>query len=472
MLHEIISLENVSYSWPRKNTLALTGINLSVYEGEFLAVMGSNGSGKSTLCRLLNGLIPHSCGGNLRGKVIVDGENTIDVSVPHLARKVGMVFDDPDMQLFASTVRHEAAFGPENLLLNAGEIEKRVDYVLDVVGLRGFGSRQPSTLSGGEKMRLAIAAALAMNGKILVLDEILSGLDHAGADSVMYTLRDLREKLKLTVIMTSHDSFRMAAFADRVCILNRGTIAACADDIFSDPQLLRENGIQAPVNVDISPLLQEPQIKSGEPAVSIAGLSYGYGTSACIDNFSLTVADNEFLCITGRNGCGKTTLLKNITGLLRPQKGDIYIRGKNTKTMTVSDIAREVGFVMQNPGNQLFTDTVYNEVSFALKNMGFSKDEINRRVIEALALVGLTDYQAFPQALSRPERTMTALASVLAMNCKIIILDEPDVGQDFSGSTQIMNITRKLHNQGYTIIFVTHNRYLSCEYSSRIVMME
>jgi energy-coupling factor transport system ATP-binding protein len=477
---EIIVLENVFYSYPREKTWALENISLSITEGEFLAVMGKNGAGKTTFCKLINGIIPHSCGGRLLGTVTVDGECTAETPVPQLARKVGMALDDPDAQLFTSSVRNEAAFGPENLMLPPDEIEKRVERALNAVGLSGFEEREPKTLSGGEKQRLAIAAALAMPGKILVLDEPLARLDPAGASQFLSVLRSVREKFKLTVIMATHDSAGTAGIADRICVLNDGRIAACdiPQKIFANSALLRDNGMQPPVNTDINEYFLPAGVgfydtDTKSEAIRITGLSYFYDSSkASIKKINLSVKNNDFMAIIGRNGCGKTTLLKNIAGLLRPCSGEIYINGKNSKELSIPAISKEAGFVMQNPDNQLFTDSVYNEVSFALKNSELSKTEKNKRVEAALCAVGLENPDAFPHALSRADRTKTVIASVLAMGCKIIILDEVDVGQDFTGIVKIMNLVRELHSQGFTVIFVTHNMYIACEYAERLVIME
>ena len=487
MPQDIIKIENVYYSYPDINRApqtegaqkkwALENISLSVKEGEFLAVMGKNGSGKTSFCRLFNGAVPSLYGGRFSGTVTVDGLRTDKTPVPLLALKAGMVFDDPDAQLFTSSVRREAAFGPENLLLAPEEIKQRVEFALSSTGLRGFEERQPSTLSGGEKQRLVIAAALAMNGKIIVLDEPLSRLDTQGVDEVMSVLKELRLKYQITVIMASHNSAKMAEFADRVCILGEGRVIACdcADSIFANTALLDENGIQPPRGADIHDVFTADSVSlpDEKEAVGIKNLCFSYGKdNARIDNINLSIKDNDFVAIIGRNGCGKTTLLKNITGLLRPCCGDIFIRGKNTKEMTVSSISKEAGFVMQNPQYQLFTDSVFNEISFALKNSGLAEDEINKRVQDAIDTAGLKDRDAFPHALSAAERTKTVIASVLAMGCKIVIFDEADTGQDYPGQTRIMNIARELHSKGFTVIFVTHSMHLTCEYAHRLILMD
>jgi len=475
----IIKFENVSFSYYKGIKPALDRIDLSVREGEFLAVMGENGAGKTTLLRLINGIIPHCTPGRLSGTVTVDGTLTRESSVPQLALKVGMVLDDPDVQIFTSSVLNEAAFGPENLLVPPHEVRERAQWALSAVGLEGFENRRPSTLSGGEKQRLAIAAALAMKGKILVLDEPLCRLDPQGEKEVMSVLQDIQRKYGITIVMAAHESNRIAAFADRVCVLKNGRVEAIdsAANIFANHSLLEENGIQPPFDADIFSLFSVRESGSNEnektiPAVSIKNLCYSYGQNIAIENINLSVADNEFLAIIGKNGCGKTTLLKNIVGLLRPLSGDIFIRGKNTKEISISDISMEAGFVMQNPDNQLFTDSVYSEVSFALKNAKLTKEEISRRVDEALDTVGLRDADAFAPALPRAARTKTVIACVLAMGCRIVIFDEVDTGQDYRGSGHIMDIARDLNKKGFTIIYVTHNMSLAAQYAHRLVVME
>ncbi|MDR0465559.1 MAG: ATP-binding cassette domain-containing protein [Treponema sp.] len=539
----IIEFKNVFYTYPQKTQYALENITFSVKEGEFLAVMGENSAGKTTLCKLINGLIPHHYGGRLSGTVTVDGLNTAECTVPQLALKAGIVFDDPDAQLFTSTVRHEAAFGPENLLLPTDEIEERITFALCATGLKGFEDRAPSTLSGGEKQRLSIAAALAMKGKILVLDDPLCRLDPDGAQEVMTVLNDIRSKYQITVVFVSGGSEIMSKHADRVCVLNNGRIAALdrAENIFSDNDLLEKNGIMPLIaeNLNKKPqsssdllitgssnsfsktlrstaadskvysrlqnsvsfaaakqffvltpcktavfkgssykteVLQELLYISDKEAVRIDNFSYLYPDCVSIKNVNITIYDNDFIALTGKNGCGKTTLLKNITGLLRPSGGDIYIRGKNTKELSIAAISKEAGFVMQNPGTQLFTDSVFNEAAFALKNMRrelcLSKSEITRRVKDALETVGLYDENAFPHALSGPDKTKIVIACVLAMGCRIIILDEVDARNDYRGSLKIMDIVRELHSKGFTIIFVTHNMYLVDRYAQRLIKME
>ena len=479
LIMSILIFDNVTYIYPDAKIPALEGINLSVEQGEFLAVMGEIGSGKTSFSKLINGIIPHIFGGRLTGTVTVDGICTKTRTVPALAELVGLVLDDPDAQLFTSTVKREAAFGPENLLVPPQEIEKRTAEALSAVGLAGFEDRQVTSLSGGEKQRLAIASFLTMKSKILVLDEPLCRLDPDGALQVMSVIKSLQSQ-GMTVIMTTHDSVLMQEFADRVCVLKTGRIAACdtPKKIFKKSKLLEESGIQIPAKHDIYKVFSKINDKNkaqvgSSPAIQIKDFSFSYDQKTVLfDNINFTINDGDFTAIIGHNGCGKTTLLNIITGLLKFNNGDIYIRGKNTKGMPISVISKDVGFVMQNPDNQLFTDSVYKEVSFALKNMKLEKAEIEKKVDAALDTVGLQDRDAFPHALNRADRTKINIACVLAMGCKILLFDEVDVGQDYRGYIKIMNIAKELHSKGYTIIFVTHNMSLVCQYAQGLIIME
>ena len=474
-----ISFENVFFSYHEgKEKFALEGINLSITEGDFLAVMGENGAGKTSFCKLINGIIPHLTGGKLTGNVIVDGLNTKEVTVPQLSLKAGIVLDDPDAQLFTSTVRHEAAFGPENLCLPEEDIEQRIEYALKAVGLSGFEDRQPPTLSGGEKQRLSIAASLSMKGKILVLDEPLCRLDPQGARELLNVLKEINEKFRITIIIASGNTSLMAEYASKVCILKNGKITAydTAKNIFSNSALLEENGIEPITNLlslssNLYSLFPVPCTLPSSSVININNFSYTYHDGVTIENINLSIVENDITAVIGDNGCGKTTLLKNITGLLRPSKGGIFIRGKNTKELTVSEISNDIGFVMQNPQNQLFTDSCFKEIAFALKNMRLSKSEIKRRTEEALDTAGIKDKTAFPHSLCRADQTKTVLACVIAMGVKIILLDEPDVGNDYKGNLKIMNTLKELQSKRYTVIFVTHNMSLA-SLADRLIKMD
>jgi len=458
----IITLDNVSWAYSRAQEWALKNISLTVEEGEFIALLGENGAGKTSICRLLNGLIPHSLPGKLLGTAMVDGIITASASVAQLAHKVGTVFEDPRTQLFTARADDEVAFALENTLLPPDETRERVAWALDAVGLSAYADRAPATLSGGQQQRLAIAAALAMAEKILVLDEPTSQLDPDGAREVLSLIRGLRDRKQLTVVMATNSAGEAAAFADRIVVLKEGSVSHdnnLATELYGKRRASHEGA------------------EGANTLIQIDHLYYQYDSGNMILNdVNLAIADNDFFVIKGRNGCGKTTLLKNISGLLRPLRGGILLRGRDTALMSVAEIAGEIGLVMQDPDRQLFTSTVYDEVAFALKvkkRGAKRRGEIRDKVEEALSLVDLLDKRDdFPLALSRADRVKTVFAAILAMGPRIIMLDEPFAGQDSRGCRLIMDILAGLHQKGYTILVVTHNVGVVAEYAQRVVEME
>ena len=249
----LIKLDNVSYTYPRSTKAALCNLSLEINEGEFIAVMGANGCGKTSLCKLLNGVIPHSHGGKLEGSAVVAGLNIAETPIPVLALHVAAVHDDPDTQLFTASVFDELAFGPENLCVPANEIIARAEHALEISGLSACRNAAPCELSGGQKQRLAIAAALAMNPKILILDEPTSQLDPQAAEETLALLYEIRKQRNLTIVMATHKGQEAAEFADKICVLNNGSLAAFADprSVFSNETLVSENFLQIP---DVSAL--------------------------------------------------------------------------------------------------------------------------------------------------------------------------------------------------------------------------
>lgn len=259
MTETIIKIEGLSYRYPRTKKWVLRDLNLEVEQGEFLAVMGENGAGKTTFCQCINGVIPHSHQGKMKGSVTVAGINTVESSVSHLAQQVGMVLEDPETQLFTTRIRDEVAFGPENLNMPVPEIMERVKWALKVVRLEQYADRQPTALSGGQKQRLAIAAAIAMKPKILVLDEPTSQLDPIGTEEVFSVIRELNDEYGMTVIIATHKSEEIAKFADRVLVLKEGQIQALAtpQEIFSNTELLKDNWIRPPQVSELATYLAE-----------------------------------------------------------------------------------------------------------------------------------------------------------------------------------------------------------------------
>jgi len=509
-----IEFQDVSYRYARTQRWVITHLTMKILQGHFVAIMGENGAGKSTFCQMLNGIIPNSFGGRLAGKVLIHGMDTQTAGISELATKVGIVLEDPETQLFTTSVESEVAFGPENLNLPVAEIKERVAWALGVVGLAGYEQRMPTALSGGQKQRLAIAANIAMRPDILVLDEATSQLDPVGVEEVLSVARDLNQKYGITIVMATDASEMIAKLMDRVIVLDQGKLVTegTPREVFADmglftkfmiraPQVSQlagqlnearhplsifpitvdeaKSGIQQLVKKDFSPEKkaveeQKPKSTIGKPIIQVQHLDYIYEPLKvhAVKDVSFDIYSGQFVALIGQNGSGKTTVLKNLLGLLRPTSGKVLVAGQDTKTTAVAEMARHVGFVLQNPDQQLFAETVEEEVAYGPTNLELDKATVEQRVIEALKLVGLEEKRKeFPPALPKGERAKVVIASALALNPEIIVLDEPTTGQDFKGCHQIMQIAQQLHGQGRTVVFVTHHMALVAEYAERVIVM-
>ncbi len=520
MTNNDIELIDVSYRYPRTKRTVIRQINLTVPKGGFLAVMGENGAGKSTLCQILNGIIPHSAGGRLRGQVLIEGIDTQESSVGQLSTKIGIVLEDPETQLFTTSVLNEVAFGPENLLMPVEEILERSERVLELVRLDGYEDRSPTDLSGGQKQRLAIAAGLVMQPSVLILDEATSQIDPLGVVEVLSLVQKLNKEFGMTIIMSTDKSEEVAKIADHILVLDEGREVAYGTprEVFADTGLFKKFMIRAPQVSQLGATLQEAKYPlpifpivldeardgivelidgKSPPAVSrssatassaekkteastrksiitVDHLSYVYQPREvlAVDDVNFDIKEGEFVAIIGQNGSGKTTILKNLLGLLHPTSGKVTVAGLDTSQAAVSDLARHVGFVLQNPDQQLFAETIEQEIAFGPQNLGVDEAEVKRRVDEAIEMVGLEcDKMEFPPALPKGDRAKVVIASALALNPEIMVLDEPTTGQDYKGCHQILQIARKLHQENRTVVFVTHHMALVAEYAQRVIIM-
>ena len=507
----IAVLNQVSYMYPRSPEPVLRDISLEVYRGEFLGLIGPTGAGKSTLCLTFNGIVPQFFGGRFFGSATVAGLDTLDHAISQMAQHVGAVFEDPETQLIATSVENEIAFALENLRLPREEIMARIKPALAAVRLEGTEKKHPHELSGGQKQRLAIAAALAVRPDLLILDEPTSQLDPVGAQEVFATVRELNKELGMTIVMASHAAEEMAEYADRLALLSHGSLEALGtpDELYAQverlhahalrpPQvasafyLINQAGIATPttpvrLEAGIAALdalqaqhpaeppaaLPVPAPHDGAPLLSVRNLKHTYddGTQA-LTGVSLDIREGEYVLIVGQNGAGKSTLVKQFLKLLTPTEGTVTVGGADTSTLTMSELARRIGYVAQNPDNQIFNASVEEEVAFALRNLGYPAPEVQARTRESLEAMGLWEQRAIhPLALPKGDRARVVIAAILAMKPEIIIFDEPTTGQDYRGARYILDISRDLHRAGKTVIVITHHLYLMPEYAERVVVM-
>ncbi len=503
----MIKLQNLTFTYAGSLEPVLKEINLTITDGEFVLLSGSSGSGKSSLVRCLNGLIPHFYGGRIRGTVEVEGWVTINYPLAKLATKVGLVFQDPENQLVTTDVEREIAFGLENLGLPRPEISKRLEEALDTVGIASLRYRSLSELSGGEKQKVAISSVLALKPQILVLDEPTSELDPQGAEDVLGIISRLNDELGLTVILVEHRLDRVIHLVDRLIVLEQGKIVADGhpakiilsqyeelDKIgFGFPPLifLRQKLIKAGHQVNDLPLTVKqartvletffrtvkappPRLDkkpSGIPVIEVEKLWFAYQKEPMVlKGIDLRLYQGEFIAVMGRNASGKTTLVKHFNGLLKPGKGKVLVNGQDIKKTTVAELARQVGYVFQNPNDHLFADTVEEEIAFTLKSLGF--ENIASRVNDALQRFNLVPYRKqYPRFLSGGEKQRVALASVLVAEPKVLILDEPTRGMDNALKTSLMQFLKEYRQQGHTVIVVTHDVEMAAAHAERIILL-
>jgi energy-coupling factor transporter ATP-binding protein EcfA2 len=507
----ILILDKVSYMYPRSTQPVLRDISLQIHRGEFLGLIGATGAGKTTLCLTVNGIVPQFYGGRFFGRATVAGLDTVEHPVSKLAQHVGSVFQDPETQLISTSVENEIAFALENLRVPREEIQARIPRVLAAVRLDGTEHKHPHELSGGQKQRLAIAAALALQPDLLVLDEPTSQLDPVGAEEVFAVVRELNRELGMTVVMTSHAAEEMAEHADRIALLSAGCLVTVGTpaEIYAQVDLLEQHSLRPPqvaatfhmmrqnrlpikdVPVRLQPALTaldalrhqcqvvlpqvqaEPQVRRGEPLLSVRNLRHTYpdGTEA-LRGVSLDVHKGEYVLIIGQNGAGKTTLVKHFLSLLQPTDGTVAVGGTDSRQLAVSEHARRIGYVAQNPDDQIFNSTVGDEVAFALRNLHYPAKEVEARTVEALQAMGLLEVRdQHPLALPKGDRARIVIAAILAMKPEMLVFDEPTTGQDFRGARYILDISQQLHKAGKTVIVITHHLYLMPEYAQRVIVM-
>jgi energy-coupling factor transport system ATP-binding protein len=501
-----ISIENLTFTYQGNERPTLKNINGQIKDGTFMVVMGHGGAGKSTLCCSFNALIPKFFRGKYQGRVLVNGQEVARRQVAEMSRLVGLVLQDFEAQLFSTNVELEMAFGPENHCLLRPEIERRIQRYLAFVGLEKLRHREPASLSGGQKQRLAIGSVLALEPKILVMDEPTTDLDPFGREEVLSVAKSIREEGR-TLLIVDHEP-ETAVTADQIWLIRDGQIVSQGppSEILVDGPTMESCGIKTLPMVELfhsmnwpgNPLTVERAIEliqrhnltqrcerkvatvstghtKGSPILKAEELRYIYPTYhvEALRGLDLSIREGEFIAILGQNGSGKTTLAKHFNGLLKPTSGRMLVQNKPTTEYSHRELSRWVGYVFQNPDHQIFARTVVEEVSFGLKMQGEIPQTIEKRVTEVLEVVGLQGYEhKVPFALTKGERQRVAVASVLAAQPQVIILDEPTTGLDYCHQRNMMEMLKRLNRYGHTIIIITHSMWVAAEYANRTIVIK
>ena len=500
-----IKFEDVSFRYTGAERDVLRGINIKVSPGEIVLVTGPAGSGKTTFCSCINGLIPHYHEGELTGQVTIRSHDTRRARIGGLASLVGMVFQDPESQLVTSSVIDEVAFGPENLGVPRAEINQRVTQALAATRLLGYEDREPHNLSGGEQQACAIAATYSMHPEIYVMDEPLANLDPAGRLQVLQVLIDVAKQRQKTLIIVEHSLEEVLPLVDRVLVINEGQIirdgnvdevlsAGDIPRIFTRPAIVRladkfgldlktfsadkfYTDLNARKPLGILDHADEPSPASANslrPIIKFQNVHYAYkGQVAALKGVNLTIHEGELVAILGRNGSGKSTLARHIIGLLQPALGRVIVAGRDVAVTPTHELTQEIGFCFQNPNHQIVSFKVRDEMTFGLKAHNIDPAEFDQRVHRALDLVDMLDViDAEIFDLGKGQKQRLALASVLTLNPKILVIDEPTTGQDPQMTKEIFDIIKHLNDLGTTVLMITHRVDYAAAYAHRAVVMK
>lgn len=504
----LYKVENLTYFYPEADKAALNDISLEIEDGEFVLVAGGSGSGKSSLARALAGLIPDFYGGRIGGKVYFQGRDIRVMDRRKLAREVGMVFQDPEKQIVQTHVEAEIAFGLENLGLDNEEMLRRVSEVVCFMDLGQIRGAFTANLSGGQKQKLSLASVLAMQPHVLVLDEPTSQLDPVSAEVILNLVKRLNEEMGFTVVMIEQRLERCFHLADRVLLMEKGRIACDGSSCEVARSAIKRGmpfvppvaGFFAGLEVPSVPLtvkegrkLLRSFIKNKKPewerqdvlrqgggcgagpaerksAVRLKNLWFTYpGGQEVLKDVSIDITEGEFVAILGENGAGKSTMLRQLTGMLRPDRGTVEILGRDVGRNGFKEIREHTAYLSQNPNDYLFQDTVEDELLFTLKNYGLKDTSAVDEMMERFQLAKYR--RTNPRDLSTGERQRVALASVLVTAPGLIILDEPTRGVDYRLKAELGGFLRQEAEKGRTVIVVTHDVEFAAEYAERVVMM-
>ena len=504
----IISFRNFSFQYRAQKRPTLTDIDLDIYPGERVLIAGPSGSGKSTLAGCINGLNPFSNPGACTGTLTVDGVDAPHSSIFELSAHVGTVLQDPDGQFIGLTVGEDIAFALENSCTPQDEMHAITRHAAELVGIENHLGYAPHELSGGQKQRVSLAGVMVDQVRILLFDEPLANLDPATGKQAIELIDEIQKKTDTTVLIIEHRLEDVLwRNVDRIVLVNDGTILADLrpDELLSG-SLLAENGIREPLyvtalryaGVDITPDKHPAHVDSlvlddadtqklrdwftarprpaaqpeREPLLEGKGLCFGYQKGQqTLRDVSFSIGKGEMVSIVGRNGAGKSTLSKLICGFEAPDAGEIFLNGKSLAEENIRRRAQHIGYVMQNPNQMISKTMIYDEVALGLQRSGLTEEQIREKVEATLRVCGLYPFRNWPiSALSFGQKKRVTIASVLALDPELILLDEPTAGQDFRHYTDIMEFLRGLNARGVTVVMITHDMHLMLEYTRRALV--
>ena len=502
MKEAMIELKDFSFQYKAQSEPTLKNLNLTIYKGEKVLIVGPSGSGKSTIGQCLNGIIPNIYKGTSSGQFLIQGKEAFDLSIYEKSHLVSTVLQDTDGQFIGLSVAEDLAFALENDMVELGTMKERVQSWAERLDLMNLLDHRPQDLSGGQKQRVSLAGVLIDESPILLFDEPLANLDPKSGQDIIDLIDQIHEEQGTTTIIIEHRlEDVLYRPVDRVILINQGQVLFNGrPDELLRTTLLAENGIREPLYLttlrqlgqDINQLehldrLDDIQLddvncvipeatftKTGEAEelLKLEQISFAYQENhPILKNISLTIPKGQRLAIVGKNGAGKSTLAKAICGFITTE-GQYTSRGEDIKQESVKERAERVGYVLQNPNQMISTNMIFDEVALGLRLRGISEEDIKERVYQALKTCGLYEFRKWPiSALSYGQKKRVTIASILILGPEILVLDEPTAGQDQRNYTEIMEFLDSLQEKGHTIVMITHDMQLMLDYSDRALVV-
>lgn len=502
MKEAMIELKDFSFQYKAQSEPTLKNLNLTIYKGEKVLIVGPSGSGKSTIGQCLNGIIPNIYKGTSSGQFLIQGKEAFDLSIYEKSHLVSTVLQDTDGQFIGLSVAEDLAFALENDMVDLGTMKERVQSWAERLDLMKLLDHRPQDLSGGQKQRVSLAGVLIDESPILLFDEPLANLDPKSGQDIIDLIDQIHEEQGTTTIIIEHRlEDVLYRPVDRVILINQGQVLFNGrPDELLRTTLLAENGIREPLYLttlrqlgqDIDQLehldrLEDIELtgvnrsipeatftKTGETEelLKLEQISFAYQKDhPILKNISLSIPKGQRLAIVGKNGAGKSTFAKAICGFITTE-GQYTSRGEDIKQESVKERAERVGYVLQNPNQMISTNMIFDEVALGLRLRGISEEDIKERVYQALKTCGLYEFRKWPiSALSYGQKKRVTIASILVLGPEILVLDEPTAGQDQRNYTEIMEFLDSLQEKGHTIVMITHDMQLMLDYSDRALVV-
>ena len=506
----MISFKNFSFKYNNVVDKTLKNIDVTINKGEKVLIVGPSGSGKSTLSHCINGLIPFSYSGEIEGELTIDNIKPYEESLSDVSKKVGTIMQDQDSQFIGLSVGEDVSFNFENDAVPVDEMKVKVVNALELVNMVDFINHSPYELSGGQKQRVSLAGVLGSDAEVLLFDEPLANLDPASGKEIMELINNIHKKTNKTIIIVEHriEDVLEQPF-DKVVVIDKGEIKGIGTpDKILKSDLLGNIGLREPLyvsamkyaNCDLEKInnlrdfdnlneyskenikdwfnnesknISKKDYNKEEKILEVKNLTFSHGrVKNTLEDISFHLNKGEILAVLGNNGAGKSTLCRVITGILKYKEGSIFLKDECIDSWSIKKRGSSIGYVMQNPNQMISQHMIKDEIALGLKCRGYSKEEIDTKVEEVLKICGLYPYRNWPvSALSYGQKKRVTIASILAINPDIIILDEPTAGQDHKHYTEFMEFIKTLANKGISIILITHDMQLTLEYCDRAMVL-